>query len=280
MIYNRNNNKYFNGKESKIVIFLYKNKIGNLILNFINNGILNKILELYMSSSISKISIKRFIKKNNIDMTEYKNNYYESRKIDLKKRPMSNDNNFLIAPCDSKLSVYVINEDLKVKIKNRYYSIENLINNKRKAKDYNNGYCLIFRLGVEDYHHYYYIDDGELITHEKINGKYDSVRPIALENKNILSENNREWSLLKTKNFDNIIYMEVGALSVGKIVNYNQKEFKKGEEKGYFKFGGSTIVLLIKNKVVEIDNDIIRECQNNNEVQVKLFEKIGVKVKK
>ena len=80
---------------------------------------------------------------------------------------------------------------------------------------------------------------------------------------------------MKTKNFGNIIQMEVGALGVGKIVNRNINIFKKGEEKGYFRFGGSTIVLLFEKDKIIIDDDIIANSAKNIETIVKMYEIVG-----
>ena len=71
--------------------------------------------------------------------------------------------------------------------------------------------------------------------------------------------------------------MEVGAMMVGKIVNHSKTSFQRGEEKGYFEFGGSTIVVLFKKDIVVIDEDIIKNSQNNDETRVLMGEKIGIK---
>ena len=62
---------------------------------------------------------------------------------------------------------------------------------------------------------------------------------------------------------------------VGKIVNYPIKNFRKGMEKGYFKLGGSTIVMLLKKDSMQLDEDIARICGEGIEVKVLLGEKIG-----
>ena len=67
----------------------------------------------------------------------------------------------------------------------------------------------------------------------------------------------------------------MGALLVGKIVNNDKIEFTKGEEKGYFEFGGSTIVLLLKENSVVIDRDIMEQIEKGREVQVSIGEIIG-----
>lgn len=73
--------------------------------------------------------------------------------------------------------------------------------------------------------------------------------------------------------------MEVGAMFVGKIVNNGKKQFGRGEEKGWFEFGGSTIILLLKKGVAEIDNEILANTQDDCETVVKFGERIGSAVK-
>lgn len=275
--------KIKNNKEDKTTLFLYNTILGRLLLKILTLRIISKIGGLFLSSSLSKIFIKKFIRKNNINMSDYENIKYKSfndffiRKIKSNKRPINTDKNTLISPCDAKLSYYKINENSMFKIKNSYYSINDLIKNDI-SKEYINGYALIFRLCVDDYHRYSYIDNGTKEDNQYIKGVLHTVRPIALNNYNIYKTNSREWTVLITDNFNDVIEIEVGALMVGKIINHHKKHtFKKGEEKGYFKFGGSTIVLLFKENTIKIKKDILNNSLNNIETIVKLGETIGNK---
>ncbi len=82
--------------------------------------------------------------------------------------------------------------------------------------------------------------------------------------------------MIDTKNFGKIVQMEVGAMCVGRIKNYHHKTMvRRGQEKGRFEYGGSTIVLLIRRDYVAIDNDILRNSANGVETKVKLGERIG-----
>lgn len=275
--------KIKNNKEDKTTLFLYNTILGRLLLKILTLRIISKIGGLFLSSSLSKIFIKGFIRKNNINMSDYENIKYKSfndffiRKIKSNKRPINTDKNTLISPCDAKLSYYKINENSMFKIKDSYYSINDLIKNDI-SKEYINGYALIFRLCVDDYHRYSYIDNGTKEDNQYIKGVLHTVRPIALNNYNIYKTNSREWTVLITDNFNDVIEIEVGALMVGKIINHHKKHtFKKGEEKGYFKFGGSTIVLLFKENTIKIKKDILNNSLNNIETIVKLGETIGNK---
>ena len=111
-----------------------------------------------------------------------------------------------------------------------------------------------------------------------VKGVLNTVRPIAYRKCKVFKRNSREYTTLHTKNFGDIVEVEVGATLVGKIKNkHDNYEFKKGEEKGMFLFGGSTIVLLIKKDVIDIDKDILNNPVRNIETRVKCGEKIGVK---
>ena len=272
MYFDLKTNKYIEGKTQNSLRFLYNTLIGRIILKIIITKPISKIYEKYMNSKYSKKKIKKFIKKNKINMNDYIEKDYKSfndffiRNIKENKRKISDG---IISVCDSKLSVYNINDDTTFKIKNSIYTVEELIKEKKKYKK-----ALIFRLSVDDYHHYIFPDDGKVISKKHINGKFHTVQPISQERYKIFHENEREITFLACKKLGDVCYIEVGALLVGKIVNENKKEFKKGDEKGHFEFGGSTVILLI-NKDIKINKKIEENSSKNIETIVKLGDKIG-----
>lgn len=270
---------------NKGLSFLYNTYVGRIILKpLVKSKFISALTGKFMDSSISKFMIKPFIKSHNIKMDEYVNKKYHSfndffiRNIKKEARLINGNKNALIAPCDSKLTCYKITKDLKFNVKNSTYSVSSLINDENVANAFNEGYALVFRLSPEDYHHYLFCDDGIIINNYKIDGKYHSVNPIVYDNYKVFRENTRECTLVKTNNFKNIMYVEVGALLVGKICNIKkQGKFKKGEEKGYFMYGGSTVILLIQKDALLIDDEIIKNSNKNIETCVKCGEKIGEK---
>lgn len=264
--------------------FLYRNFIGRLILKLLIRPWVSKLGGFYMNRKCSKGMIKKFVKKNNIDLSQYDMtnikcyNDFFTRKIIDGARNINMESDKLISPCDSKLQAFKINEESIFNIKDSYYKIEDLIQNKELAKEYINGYCLIFRLTVDDYHRYCYVDNGTKTKNTPIKGVLHTVNPIALERYNFYKTNSREYCILETENFGKIIQVEVGALMVGKISNHHQEyAFSKGEEKGMFLFGGSTIVLLVKENI-KIDEDILFNTSNNDETVVRYGEAIGTKI--
>ena len=271
-------------KESNVVRFFYGTIIGRLIVRIFSIPLFSKIMGLFLDSKLSKFKIKSFIKKNNIDMSLYKEKDYKSFNDfftrEIKNIDYSKNKDDFISPCSSKLSVYDINEEGLYRIKNSYYRIKDLVNNNFIYKEFIGGKLLIFRLEATDYHRYIYIDKGSKEKNVFVPGILNTVRPIALKHFNIYKQNSREYTIMHTDNFDDVIQIEVGAIMVGKINNKHEEyTFKKGEEKGMFEFGGSTIVLMIKKDIVDLDNDIIKNSSDGFETKVSVGESIGKRKK-
>lgn len=268
-------------QSGKSLDFFYCTFIGRILLRIIISKPISNLGALYMNSRFSKIKINRFIDKNDINTFEYDDKKYKSyndffiRKVISCKRPIMSNKNTLISPCDGKLLAYTINNDLTLKIKDSYYSVDTLIN-ESIMEEYKDGVALVFRLSTDNYHRYCYIDSGTKGKNYHIKGVFHTVQPISLKKYNFFKTNSREYTILNTYNFDKVIQVEIGALMVGRIKNNHEEyEYKKGEEKGYFEFGGSTIVLLFKKGIITLDKDIIENSKENIETIVKYGEKIG-----
>lgn len=262
----------------KIQNFLYNTFIGRLILKPLVLPPVTKLSGLLLSTRLSSLYVNRFIESNNIDMSDYENRRYCSfndfftRKILPGKRPVDSEPSSLISPCDSALTVYDINDESVFFIKNSVYTVSELT--EFDGEKYRGGKCLVFRLAVHNYHRYCFFDSGTAENPKKIKGVFHTVMPIS-ESYKVFSRNSREVTLLHTDNFGNACQTEVGALMVGKISNNPVRKFSRGDEKGMFEFGGSTIVLLLEKDRAVIREDILNNSENNIETPVKYGEKIG-----
>ena len=263
------------------ISFLYKTLPGRLLLTIIIRPVFSRFFGFLMSSGISKPFISVFVKKNNIDLNEYKDAKYSSfndffsREIKEELRPIFPYAHDVIAPCDGKLTVYKVTDESIFEIKNSMYDLTGLLQDKKLAEDFSGGICLIFRLTPDDYHRYCYIDDGEVISSKKIKGVLHTVRPIALGRYKIFAQNSREYAVLQTKNLGKVVQMEVGALFVGKIINNSEKEFLRGQERGMFEFGASTIIMLFQRDKISVDDVIFENTRDNKETVVKMGSRIG-----
>ena len=151
--------------------------------------------------------------------------------------------------------------------------------NPELAERYRGGTCLVFRLCVNHYHRYIYIDNGTKGGNFFIKGRLHTVRPIALETVPVFKENCREWTVLHTENFGDVTQVEVGAMLVGKIKNHHDDgEIIRGEEKGMFLYGGSTIVMLFEEGRANVDLRFFEATDKGEETEVRLGERIGLKM--
>ena len=273
-----------NLKKDSALKFLYENPFGRIILKGITLPFVSSIVGKYMSSSLSKRRIKKFISANGINMEEYEDRDFHSfndfftRKIKENRRPLPQDKEVLFSPCDGKLSAYKIDKDTVLPVKGSHYTISQLLNNNDLAEKYSDGSCLVFRLAVDDYHRYSYIDSGVKGENVKIKGKLHTVQPIALEKSPVFIQNSREYTVMHTENFGDVVQVEVGALMVGKIKNHQGKgKIIRGEEKGMFLFGGSTIILLLNSGEVQVEELFFENTKNHLETVVKLGESLGRK---
>lgn len=274
-----------NEKQNILLKKLYGTVSGRVILKALTAPAVSKAAGAFMDSRLSVPLIKRFIKSSGIDTSQYvmkkfrSYNEFFTRRVKRGMRPIDRMPSHFISPCDSKLTVYKIGKSSVFRIKGSRYRVSDLIQNDFLAKRYEGGYCMIFRLEVDDYHRYCYIDSGTKTENTFINGELHTVNPIALEHYNIYKRNCREYTVLHTENFGDVVQVEVGAMMVGRIVNrHGAAEVVRGEEKGKFEFGGSTIVLLVQEDMIRIDDDILRNSTENIETVVKYGEKVAASV--
>lgn len=255
---------------------------GRAALKLFTLPVISKIGGAVLSLPLSAAIIGPFIEKNGIDMSEYSEEIYHSyndffkRKIEPSKRPIEANEDTLISPCDGRVSVYPITEDGVFEIKNAPYNVYTLLRDKKLAKKYDGGYCILIRLCVTDYHRYCFASSGIRTKTRRIDGILHTVNPIASEYFPIYKENTREYTGIRTQHFGDIIQMEVGAMMVGKISNHRTKrEVIKGQEKGYFEFGGSTVILLVEKDRINIKDEYINNSKVGYETLIRQGEVLG-----
>lgn len=245
-------------QETGSIRFLYGTKIGRCCLKVLTCPWVSKLAGAFLSSPLSRPMVNGFIKKNHVDMAPYPRCRYRSfNDFFTRQRENKIDDAPLVSPCDAFLSAYPIDESSHFHIKHVDYSLPQLLQDPALAQRFQGGTCLIFRLTPQHYHRYCFCCDGLLEKQHKIGGKLHCVRPIAYTCRPVFIENSRELALIRTPGLGYIVQMEVGALLVGKITNHPADKALLGTEKGFFEFGGSTIILLLEKDQVSIDPELL-----------------------
>jgi phosphatidylserine decarboxylase len=243
---------------------------------------LSRACGAFLSSPRSKFLIKPFVRKAGIDLNDYLPTDYRcfndcfTRQIRPEKRPVAQEPEALIAPCDGYLSAYPIQEDTVIPAKMSRYTIPGLLGSQEEARRFRDGYCLVFRLGVDNYHRYCYVDDAAPGPTRIIPGRLYTVRPVALERIPVFTENTRAVTLLETAHFGTVAQLEVGALLVGRIENHpHDGTVRRGQEKGMFLYGGSTVIVLLEKDRAVLPGEYIEATAQGLECPVRYGQDIG-----
>lgn len=158
-------------------------------------------------------------------------------------------------------------------VKGEFLTAAALLADRARGAAFEGGPVLLMRLAPQDYHRFHFADDGEIVEQYSIPGPLHSVNPIAVFSRgDIFCTNHRIVTIQQTVNFGTLAYVDVGALAVGRIVEKHSVGYRanRGEVRGYFKLGGSSIVVLGEPGKWEVDSEILEYTQKKIETMVKL----------
>jgi len=269
------------------VKWLYKSSLGRALSDTVARSAISQIYGDMQSTHFSKRKVKPFIKKFNIKMEDFlpqKGNPecdpYDSfndffiRRFKEGKRVFDKTPEVMPAFCEARyMGVSAVKDSDTFPVKGSSLRACDLLANSTWDSTFKGGPLMIARLCPVDYHRFHFPDDGEILASYPVPGRLHSVNPIALKEKNdIFITNERFVTILETKNFGKLAFIEVGATCVGKIVQSRPMSgsFKRGEEKGYFLFGGSTVVLIGELGKWSPDTVILEKSKNHQEVYQEL----------
>ena len=274
--------KRANPKDGAALSFLYNTAPGRLLLKPLTCRGLSGIAGAFMDSPLSRPLIGPFVRKHDIRLEDYLGapyrcfNDFFCRRVRPELRPIAKDPRALIAPCDGLLTAFPIAENTVLPVKQSAYTIPDLLGGDSAAARFRDGWCLVFRLCVNHYHRYCYPDGGAKGENVFIPGVLHTVRPVALSGNPVFVQNCREYTLMDTDHFGLVAQIEVGAMLVGRIANHDGPgRIERGQEKGRFLYGGSTVILLLGKGRAVIDDAILDRSRRGIETPVVMGQTIG-----
>lgn len=269
----------------KWLVWLYHNPVGEATLwALAKRKMVSALYGNQMDRPSSVKKIQPFIEEFDVDMSTARKQEFSSfndfftRKLKKDARPVDTNSNVAVSPADGKILAWANIGNSDFVVKGSRFDIYSFLKNDRLAQRYIDGTLVIIRLAPTDYHRFHFPVSGRVSPVTRIDGDYYSVNPIALRKMaEIFCMNKREYSVISNPLFGEVLMSEVGATMVGSIVQtYTANVAKKGEEKGYFKFGGSTVVLLFEKGKIGIDQDLLRNTIKGCETVIREGERIGV----
>jgi phosphatidylserine decarboxylase len=242
----------------------------------------------YQNTSWSKRKIEPFIRKNHIDMDEFESVNYASFAEFFDRRFRRGVRTFPCLPhemgafAEARYFAWErIQCDQTFPVKGHSLSAGHILGKAERALPFADGPVLLARLAPVDYHHVHYPDDGATLEQDHLGHRLWTVNWHALQSKDdILFQNERRMNILATRNFGRLAFVEIGALSVGRIVQVHplEKSFRRGEEKSVFRFGGSAIVVFGQAGAWRPCDDLLGHTRDGVETVVRLGETVALKI--
>lgn len=271
----------------KWLVWLYYNPVGEATLWALVKR--KMVSSLYGSSMDRPSSVKKiqpFVDEFGIDLHAAQKQEFTSfndfftRKLKKDARPVDTGATVAVSPADGKILAWAKISHNDFIVKGYRFDVFSFLNNAVLVRKYLDGTLVIVRLAPFDYHRFHFPVDGVVSPVARVDGDYYSVNPLALRKRTeIFCLNKREITVISNPLFGDVMMAEVGATMVGSIVQtYNGSVVNKGDEKGYFRFGGSTIVLLFEKNKIRIDEDLLINTSKGYETVIKTGERIGAEM--
>lgn len=203
-------------------------------------------------------------------------NAFFSRRLKPGARPFDPDPAQIASPADGRILVYPqLEEETVLLLKGRPFTIAALLG--RPAPEYRGGSAAIIRLCPADYHRFHFPVAGRILAQHRLPGRYHSVNPLVLAlGIDVFAENERQVAVIENRELGRYLYAEIGAFGVGRIVqSYRGEQAGKGDEKGYFQYGGSTVVLVFQPGRCQFAADLIAHSAAGWETFLKAGEELG-----
>lgn len=252
----------------------------------------SKLYGAYNDSAASKHKIAEFAQTLHIDLEECEKDIaeYESfndffaRKLKPGAREIDQSADSVVSPGDGRLFAFQsLNGETLSFVKWAPLRLLDLFGqNASLAERFSGGSAIVLRLCPADYHRFHFPVSGKVGMTRSIDGMLHSVNPYAMESGiPVYCLNKRSLCEVDSPEFGKVVCMEIGALFVGSIVQTYRAgmQAQRGDEKGYFKFGGSTVAVFFEKDRVTIDPDLIANTESGLETLVKMGEKIGSRLR-
>lgn len=266
----------------------YENPFGRLSLNLlVKRSLFSAWYGWRMDRPSSKARIAPFIDRYGINMGECRSeadrfetfNDFFYRELNDEARPIVSDSRSICLPADGRhLAIPDLSNVERVYVKGQSFDLGSFLGEESLAERFQGGSMVISRLCPVDYHRFHSPVEGQLREFRSVNGPLYSVSPIALRrNVGFLWENKRELAVIDTEDIGRVAFVAIGATCVGRIrmTRSPGDSIAKGEEMGYFAFGGSCVATIFERNAVCLEDDLIEHSARELEVYARMGDRLG-----
>jgi phosphatidylserine decarboxylase len=244
----------------------------------------SRLLGCLANTRFSRRQIAAVIRDLGIDAGEFADgvdsyptfNAFFSRRLKATARPFAAEAEAIASPADGRVLVFPrLQKETVLPVKGKSFTVDSLLG--QPSPEFYDGSLAIVRLCPADYHRFHFPCDGAIIENRCIKGYYHSVNPFALATGvDVFGQNERHITMIESERLGRYGYIEVGAFGVGSIVQtFTGPAVRKGDEKGYFQYGGSTIVLVFQPEQIQFEKDLVEHSAEGVETFLKAGEVLG-----
>lgn len=258
--------------------WVYESALGKLSLeSFVKRPFFSAFYGYRMNTPASSSRVAPFIADYGLDPGEFFDapdsfksfNEFFYRKLKPEARPICSEAGSIAFPADGRhLAVPSLSEGNQFFVKGQRFDLAKLLGSEASSERYLGGTLVLSRLCPVDYHRYHYCTKGNASDTRLLNGPLYSVSPVALrKNLDYLWRNKRTLTEIETLDHGTVLQMEIGATNVGSIQQTaDPGPVEKGQEKGYFAFGGSAVITLFEPARVRLADDLEKHSSECREI--------------
>ncbi|PWY87517.1 phosphatidylserine decarboxylase [Aspergillus heteromorphus CBS 117.55] len=207
--------------------------------------------------------------------------FYRALKPDARPCSAPDEPKVVVSPADCRAVVFDrLDEATSIWVKGREFSVARLLGDAypEDVKRYKNGAVGVFRLAPQDYHRFHIPVDGVMGEPKTIEGEYYTVNPMAIRSAlDVYGENVRVLVPIDSVAHGRVMVVCVGAMMVGSTVITRKagEKVSRAEELGYFKFGGSTLLVLFEDGAMKFDSDLVDNSKGPLETLIRVGMSVG-----
>jgi phosphatidylserine decarboxylase len=275
------------GFVERLLPWLYTSPVGRRVRPLLlESPRVHQVVDWYADTSLSRRHVDYAVRTYGIDLGEVQvpdggfasfNDFF-TRKLKPGARPIDPGPDVLASPADGQLFVLPeVHRDTELVVKGVTFELRQLLADEGDAALFDGGSAGIFRLYARDCHRLYFPCSGVVHAPRRIAGHYYAVTPFHGNDISHFSRNQRVVTRFDSDAFGPIAFVDIGGFCISSIVSTATPgaHVEKGDEKSYFRYGGSTLVVLATRHAVRYEPRFIAASANGTETPVKIGERVA-----
>jgi phosphatidylserine decarboxylase len=275
------------GFVERLMSWLYTSPVGRRVRPLLlESQKVHELVDWYADTSLSRRHVEYAVRTYDIDLNEVRvpdggfasfNDFF-TRELQPGARPIDRDPDVLVSPADGQLLVLPeLRRDTELIVKGVAFELRQLLANDDEAALFDGGSAGIFRLYARDCHRLYFPCDGVVHAPRRIAGHYYAVTPFPGNDISHFSRNQRVVTRFDSDAFGPLAFVDIGGFCISSIVSTSTpgSHVEKGDEKGYFRYGGSTLVMLATRGALQYEPDILAASAKGDETPIKIGERVA-----